>query len=796
MPSISVVFDSVQTRLVRNEMALLCSGQDWDVARTSGSLVDGTWIPDAWIDPVTKTAMLLPSWIHPHWNTSHVGAFSKYQKADFDSLTNSGSFGEVAKDGGGPFLEYGTGSAGTTGNPGALDVVVPAVPLNQGMVIEFFAPPNVPTEQVFFDFGWSNGISGATGVSGHYYTSGKVDIWKDGAVVGAGYSVNGKQDYAQNPQNPTGAQQPNSQFVSVMLLPCRDRELLVVSSMGGGFCHTFQDLDPSTAGQTITTAEKFWISFKAPFSPCFRLSRVHYATTSATVYGPPSAWRTAPSVGAVLQTRAYKPLTELSGTSVTLGVDTAGPNPYGLEHPARIQATLVGTIDHSPFLLGARCWYPAETADTIAGPDGPIDVTSHVVQMGLSVQSTFGGTRAQLTLNRPGELSTSVPGLTDIENRPVRIYDESGQVLEGVTEPPEVVEDKGATDSEYDLNVRVNIVVRDLAKLAEDHIIAEAFPADGMTLKEFYEALCTTAGRTARVSASLSDYRFPAVPSASHGEWGLCALASDRLSEWLDRLHHSYAANCYHGVAEDGAYELLDATEFGTTPSVHLYRSVKDAVDAGFSEAEAYRHVYRDLTLKWLPVEANSVWVLGVDPFTGRPVVSHYDDTASIAPDVAPEDRAANWIGGRREYSLSDPSLRDRNAVNWALGKMKGRVTKKRLIAEFTCDLQGGLKPNQVLVLHHAQGYSPESRTGTDLTVRVKTFDAEFVQVGDDMDTWRPTRYVGEDIGSNLVAPLGVHGTSAALISVNWLTKMASDANRWRQAVMSTLRPALTVDRG
>lgn len=775
----ALVLDIAQPRVTRNEMALLVSGEDWDIPRSSGVYDGGVFTRDIFVDPISRTAMLCPACFNPSWTTLNSGAFAKYAKADL-TFPDATVWGESPIDGGGNFLVY--GAAGTTvGNTSDVSFYTASLSANQGMVLEWHSGQSTQQVQIEVEGGWSSGFSGSAGVSWRLYSDGKMEIWKNGNMVGGPYSLHAKHEYIMQPQAPGAPQAPNNEFVQVLFLPFRDRDLLVLTSKGGGFVHTFDDLDENSGTNTITDAAPFWVSFKAPLSPTCRLAKAQFAVTNGIIYGPPSAWKDIPPTD-LPQTKIFQP-NNTGGGSVALAVDTTGPNPFSLPNPARLKVTLNGSATVSPWVLGARAWFSSDTSDT---PGADADLTEYLTAGSVTISSILGGDRAEFELNQPTAVESAAPQFLEISRRPAEV---PGFLTGLVDDPPQFVASR-AIDTEdlgpnYELNQRMNLSVRDVWKLAEDHVIAESIPLDGMTLPAAYTYLAGLAGLTADVSDSLSSFTFPKVNSSGHGEWGALVTASDKLSDWLERLHTTYAGNCFHGVSADGTLQLLAPEDLPSTPAITLYPKIQDAIDAGVSETLAPYRVYRELNWRYLQPEANYVSVVGVDPFTRKPIYVHRKDGASITPSTAPDLRPGNWLGGIKAYAWCDPTLRTKDACTWALDKLFDRLTKKRRVVEFVCEAQESLPKNAIVKLKGAIG-------GADVNLRIRTADIQFISLADGWK-WRPARYTGEDTSSGLVSQFGVPGQRAEIISRHWKNKSLSDQSRWEKAVFALARPTLIV---
>ena len=796
MPSpLSLLLDPAQTRLSADGMSVLVSGRDWSPSNNH----------DVWIDPITNTCMLRPACFYPEWATTNIGIYAKYGFSDF-TLTDSSNWTSHQPDLGGPFMQY----IGPTGNTAGLHGLGPTQPMNQPMVVEWFGQPSTNSPYGIFECGWSNTGDGTSGVSLRFYADGRAEVWKAGQMIGT-YSLGGNQpDYfnshwTASTQFMGGAtpQAPKVGYVQTILIPCRDRELLVLSSMGGGFCHIFEDLSEATGGQTITDAAPFWFNIPAPSLAVVRIARLQFAS-NGSVCGIPTTWRLAPPLnttqdpvhGINAQIRVFRDLS--GGGSVSSSVMNPG-NPPTINTPpllpVLIQLSLSGGPSTTPFVYGARAWYDPKTSSTTSPSDGPLDLLPYISRFHLDVADTIGGTRATVQLMRPAAIETA--GGLEIArqcHRALQVSDEHGMILDGVTEPPHWRDASGLDSGSADRNREIQIEIRDRWKLAEEAIFSDPIPLDGISLADAYRFVAASVGIPSSqvyISPSASLFTLSNAGSASGGDWNVLIEVGDKGAEWLDRLHQTYASTWFHGFRPDPTDAghppilcLVDPADTTTgyalpaSVSIVLYRTIADAVTGGTSEALAYRRVYRSYRTQILEPEANDIWVTGCDPRTRKPILVHRQ-TPSMAtdadPTIAPSGRSANWLGGLRKYGWIDPSLKTQVACQHVANLLSERLTTARELVEFECEYLPGIWRGDLVQLDQGPGSDP-------VTVRIKAFSGEFAGVSTFAESsvpdavWRPFRYVGEV--TPIVAPLDVNGSSIRNIGVNWHSLKALSKQR------------------
>jgi hypothetical protein len=557
-------------------------------------------------------------------------------------------------------------------------------------------------------------------------------------------------------------------YSRIMLIPCRDRELLVVSTGGACFCHTYSDLPEDQAGLTITPEAPFWFYVPAPVQPMIRIAPLQFAS-SGTVCGAPTNWRLTPPSGSPTFD-VFQALSDASG-SVTASIQTPASNPYGLANPVQIKLSLTGGTgpNWTPFVYGCRAFYPSETATTVGES---VDALPYLMEFRLDVSDMIGGTRARATLNMPDALSVAgASAFTSMCHRAIQVLDEHGVVLDGVSDPPHWVDSYGFSADGYDRNQAIEIEVHDLWKLAEEFIFLDPVPLDGMALSDAYKLVCSMVGLPSGlvyVSASADSFLLPSTP-ASGGEWSFLCDVGDRGAEVLDRLHQTFAGSWFHGfrpnavAGQSPVLSLIDPADSSGLPSVasvSLYASVEAAQAAG----KGWQQVYRSYKTTVLEPEANDLYVTGRDPRTGKPIVAHKADSASQNVTTPVASRPSNWLGFIRKYGWVDPGITTIASAEYVLDQLYARLTPARTLVEFECEYLPGVWRGDLVELMRADGSS--------VTVRVKTFSGQ-VEVAGTFDgasapdaVWRPCRYVGE-VGP-VAAPLDLHGTTLLAISAGW----------------------------
>lgn len=762
--SVTLYVDNAQSRLKEDGMSTLASGVDWDPVTATG----------VFVDPVTRTATLLPGVLDTrNWQTSNAGIYQKWALSDLIGKSPATGWVENEVDpGAGKFYAYpADNTLGANGQS-------PVVAANTPIVLEFFAGAGTNSAGAIIEFGYGTTAygAGAGDVGFRYFNDGRVEVWKSGVKVGEG-SVSEKKEYATAILG-TAAASVKSTYVTLLIIPGRDREIFVGSTTGGAFVHVFEDLLEGVAGQTITPNDSFWFSVPAGISvQGVRMAKLQYVA-SGSISGRPSAWRQDPT-GETIHTHIYQALSQEGLTLVALSAITPATNPYSLPYPVQLKFDLTrGASGETPFLYGGRAYTDPTRADTATSaghfPNG-VNVTAHTRRLSLEIGDSIGGTKCGIVLTRPDAIEAAgAPYIRRLSSRAFKLVAAiDGQLFNGVLSAPKRSDIWSPVDP--DSAELVEFEGRTTWELAERYIFSDPVPLDGLDLKTAYTLVANAAGLSAIVSASASSIPLGNA-GVKHGSEGFNVMieVGDKASEWLDRLAQTYCALWHHGVNAAGVLELIDPADMPSTTDITLYRTADEAITAysGTLDTDtAARYVYRTHKVEYLPAEANDVYVMGMDYRTGRPIIVHSRDDDSANPAIGVLGRPANWLGEPVKYAWTDPSLSNEDLCAAALEQLFVRVTASRELHEFTCERIPYVTPGMLVILAGA------NEDGSDVTVRIKTLSGEFRQVGDAGYVSEPFTYVGE--AGDLVCPLGVPGTRVATIRAAHDLKRFARYSEW-----------------
>jgi len=668
-----VQFDVAEPRPQKGRLMVAGDGTTWDLANSS----------NVWQDPATLTVMLAPLPVTAAWRTSYSGDYVRYRKTDY-TLTTSGSWKELQIKASGDYYLQSLNvtetvtTASTMGNT------------NQAMYLNLYIPGlKDMDDSIFLKCGWGTG-SGSVAL--WFAANGLVQVYKSGTLVG----TYGRND--TNLQPGVGAawvQSPNQQFVSIMLLPMRRRELVVTTNYGVAFSHVFSDLSAASTTNTIVPNATFnWTVPSGQAS--VQLAKVKFAA-SGYILSPVKKLRYAPPTGATFTaTSAYD--TVGSGTpTVTNSVvkdDGTAYTPNGTIADVRLKVALgAGSSNLSTAgIYAIDMVYDPATSTTYPGD---VDVTCHIQSLSLSCGED-GRTTCEITA-RAAALSTAGVSQSDItSDRPVRIALSDGAVspayidlFRGTLTPPKVEYEQGDTTKGQRV---LKFSGQDRSRDFDLSYIVESFPYDGLA------GDVAIADLTLQAGYSFSSYgiidtvtlTLPYTTNISKGQYALAPDYGDTVGGYLDKIKNEYFATWITGwvpTTSGYKYQFRNPSALSTSPQITLYQSIADATTAGVTELLRPKRVVRRLSEYRETPESTSVNVVGQDPNTGTILRSGAIDTAAETAGTAPASRPANWRGRPILYELRDPMLTTQGAVDDAATILYSRLTTGRQLVEWESDL-------------------------------------------------------------------------------------------------------------
>jgi hypothetical protein len=662
-----VELDCPEPRVALDRICLSCDGTSWQT-----SLADGIWV-----DPITRTAMLTPLPLTEDWNSVFTGDFSRLVKSDY-SLADTADWNEVPRRGAADvYLEGGENAKATT---------VDTYSANQPFSISFYVPGVEELgERTVFKCGW--GVENAAGsITLRFRANGSVTIYKGESLVGI-------YDSVTNP-NTAGRQSKKSsdlsiaqRTVNVLLIPCRRRELLVVTDASTGFSHVFADLDPFLETETITPAGSFWWQFPATWASC-QLAPLRFLE-EGVIYGQLTTLRYPPPTGTLFDgIFAYDKIgvgVLESGNVDPVKADLTAYTANGVIDQLRIELSLTGD-GTSTYGVYALDLYTAPTLTATA--DAPYDITLKVRSLSMAVPEN-GPVTGRLTAFNPAGLTADGLEQSDVTgDRPFRVAVGGVDILRGTTGKPTRAYSNGNDTGIADL---LTWELFDREREFREKQFAAALPYDGLFLVDAVGDLVTLAGfPDTDVLISSDPFTLPYTPAVSSGKFELVPERGQTIAEWLDRFHSTFCPTWPRGWVPTLAgykYQFFDPDDLSLTPVIALYQSHADALAGGISGALGPYRVIRNLSVERQTPEANQVIVIGQDPGTLKYIYAQYDDAASQAPATAPGSRPTNWRGRVASVVIEDPAITSQDAADRALNILVDRLVSERVVGTWESDL-------------------------------------------------------------------------------------------------------------
>lgn len=652
----------------------------WDMAKSAGVCVD----------PVTFSAMLQPVQLAAAWSTSSAAPYQRLLKADY-TLGTPGSWVDKSYrfDGDNYLYSLGVNEAATT--HATWD-------RNRGFWFSFFPfALNDVVESLRIRMG-NVGLS--------VYSDGSVQIFKPVAsmsdytaanLVGNGSIATMDVEHRSQDGRSQGATGANLAGVptDLMVLPWRGRELLVLSSRGGGFSFAFDDIKADAVDPTITTAGT--MAWYVPYGQAMvQAAPLRYAS-SGTLVSTVQYLPEAPEIGAAAPTgKVYwdKPGYGVQTTPVASALNAAGSGafvPDGVTGTARVQVALTGDGFNSPWVYGASLVWPATTQDTDSSEE--VDIAGLIDQLSISVPESPSGVQVSMRLRNTDAALLLAAKIDTVANRPLEIDLDGHTVWYGRTQDPSFDWRLNGTADSLELEAR------DPWCAGERYQMLNPTPFDTTLLEDEFEELALMPGYAA-AATDIDAFGLTLAPGgkASRGDWRMIPEAGDSPTDWLERLARDYCDNAMMGWVPRAAgktFRCKSARAMSTTPAFTLYADndaayaalVAGGMGAAEARQKAHRHVWRRMKEKVEAPLANTGRVWGFDPSIDRLIGCVWQDTPSRQPNTVPSVRPDNWRGEPVRVSVFDPALTDQAAVEYVAAIQRSRGLAQRRLAELECDL-------------------------------------------------------------------------------------------------------------
>lgn len=666
MPAFTLSVDHAQPRLdgARDRLSVTMAGMS----------LNSKYYADTWIDPVTNSVFLRPAPMYDAFYTSNAGIYAKQTLAGLD------------KNGGHKWVEVerfpGAGKVMQTSQAGDWIRTSAALGANRAVCVGFH---NYSAGDDFttLSFGWGTTTDNTNGVVIELYSNGEFAIFKDGVSLGV-YEVNINAN----------------EWNTLVLIPCRHRELLIIANRSGGTRIVFEDITEDDASPVITPAQKFWVknvtgSAQVQLFP-MKFPSSGYLTSDLTSFSePPSAsdsletWTNDAWAGGAGQTYRLLGHPSYAGTvagsaAIRTTTDSGAFVNNGSNIQTRIRVSLTGDGNYSAAVYAAHVAYGSFVADTDDSEQFD-DLLEYCQGVTLAVGDDDQGQEMTFNIRRPQELDVSVFNIAGGVNRPVMLALGSVNIFDGVLSPTGIVRPL-LDDTVQSLSVEC----RDYTALLESYVFDHRVPLDGLDWKD---ALIFVVNRSGWPSAQMNitdpGLTISAIPGAMASELQTVIEPGDTALKWVRQLMEDYASTWEWGfrpTATGLEFYALSQAVLGTTPHVTLYSTIDDAISVGgYSTDEAFEWVYRDYNDTQVEPEGNIVRVTGYDPRARRPIQAFKFDSASVDPTTVPSARPANWLGAPRRVALASPALNTQDEVDAATEEIYDRVTGSQFYAQVTC---------------------------------------------------------------------------------------------------------------
>ncbi|MBS1711405.1 MAG: hypothetical protein JSS71_06745 [Armatimonadetes bacterium] len=653
--SFHLIVNHSQRRLAADRLTAVAGGLEFN-----GSVWQGTWI-----DPVTRTLMLRPKTLETEWYTQDTGDFAKWGLADFAASPQWEE--RQGQHWAGPWLAVKDAAS----NPSA--VTVASHPKNMGLSFSWFSYGAGDTF-LQYKVGWNDTADDGSGVALHFWSDGRVDVFRDGALVESGKVSGAKSREVRR-----------LQVFEVMALPIRHRELLVLGQSGDGFATVFSDISPEDPDPVITPAGKVWFqcqsgATQAQIAP-LRFAGEGFATSLKTSFlEAPQAgeilvdfvngdWLVSPAPYRVYGFPGYSAGVQSVIADLVEWDGTTAFAPGDGRNEIRLRANLATTDNRfSPFVMGVQVAYPPIGGDTDGSAQ--IQAESSVREAVLSIPDRPSGVALDLVIPQLDDLESSTAGSVTRGGVPVALHIDDSLVMDGFAEPASVsVGRNGATSATW--------VIRDRWAVLEDTVFADRIPLDGLPFRQALALLIEKSGiDPARVMISETGPVLPYATGEFSGEWGILIEAGDRASDWVTKLMDTFAPGWWYGFrpAADGSGE-----EFFALPEDELGGEPVAALNSSATAGPAYRNLQRES----IEPMANEVRVTGQDPRTLRPMQSVRTDYSAQTVATPPGSRPPNWGGTVKRFALVDAGLTTQAAVDDTCNGLFAQLSKRQELVQF-----------------------------------------------------------------------------------------------------------------
>jgi hypothetical protein len=555
---------------------------------------------------------------------------------------------------------------------------------NQAVYLSVYVPGLKDTDKsIILKAGWGVGSAGSVEV--WFAANGTALVYKSGVLVGS--YERGDSNIAPAVGSST-SKSSRSDFISVMMIPARKRELIVATSNGTNFSHVFADLSAATANTIVPAAAFSWLVPTGQAT--VQLAKCNFET-SGYVLTPVKSLRYAPPTGAGFGATFAGDNLGIGATTFTASVvksDGTAYTPNGVIKDVRGKVALTGAGTGSFGLYAIDQIYDPAPGSTY---DGTVDVTQYIKSLTLSVEED-GRATCEISAIAKQLVDAGVEQPDVTSDRPVRIALSDGAVsptyqdfFRGTLQSPRI--EYLDRDTSYNWATYKYSGV-DRSGDFELAWLVESFPYDGITAINAIIDLMLIAGYDANIyyAGDTPLQELPYTTNISKGQYSLAPDYGDTVGSYLEKIKQEYYATWITGwmpTASGYYYQWLDVDNASTASTMTLYQSIADATTAGVAEVLRPQRVIRSLNSYYEQPECTQVTVIGQDPNTGTWIPYTQIDNAAEDADTPPASRPRNWRGRPVCYQYRDPALNTLDAVTASCLMLYSRLTTGRTMIEF-----------------------------------------------------------------------------------------------------------------
>lgn len=676
-PAFTFEIDGTQWRQSRDRIGFCAGGDDFQT---------GEFFSNVILDPLTSTAMLAPVPTNASWYTSATAPYNKLGLSDIGSPS-----GWVLED------KWGNGASkflcATALAGGRVITTTATYTPNTGMYVGAYGYDASGAVTKILECGWANAASLTTETGIRLYSDGTLEVWRNGVLISIGKASGFK----------SGSKIAG--LIELLLIPCRHRELLVISTAGGGVRAIMPDIAEDAASPKITssTAQSFWV--RAYGTIALQLAPLKFAT-SGYVCSQVVNLAEPPPTSAPLET--FTNASYFSGSGKIFGdqsyrsgntdaavlslVETDGVTafvPNGIKKNLRVKVAFSGDGNSSASVYGAFGGYKAIAANTDNSEKVDFSMVDAVQHLHLSVPET-GGPEVALNLYNPNQLG--IVGLYDHDCKPLLVTLGTTVVHDGITQPVDFEE--GTTTENDKAVIRSDPHITSLLKA---YAFRERFVFDGMLISDssadciIRRLVYLVGGTSADLALESSSITAGDIAPAVCGEFTCIADIGENAWDFLCRVMQDNLGGWWYGEYPSETTMKFTtkspATITGAASVKTYYATTADAIAAGIAADEAWRSVYRQNRSHRIRPEANEIVVTGYDPRYQYPVQSVKRDDASIDPTTAPSSRPSNWMGMRARLGVINKGVGSQAIADGGAAILYDRVSPARELLEIEVEL-------------------------------------------------------------------------------------------------------------